>query len=119
MPSRDSITILHVSDMQFGRNHRFGNLAAGDPDAELDTLFTRLDDDLKLLAKTPGVRPELVVVSGDLAEWGLASEFDDAFAFLDRIGPASTWHAAGSWSSPAITTSTASAIRGRALQDPC
>ena len=25
----DAITILHVSDMQFGRNHRFGRLGLG------------------------------------------------------------------------------------------
>jgi hypothetical protein len=33
---RDHITLLHVSDPQFGRNHRFGNLALP-PDDTFDT----------------------------------------------------------------------------------
>src|SRR5947207_1561741 len=46
---RDAVTLLHLSDIQFGRNHRFGNLQAGDPDAKFDTLFSRLSDDLSIL----------------------------------------------------------------------
>ncbi len=86
MTVQRSITLLHISDVQFGRSHRFGNLAVGDPDAEFDTLFTRLDDDLKKLAKKdPDMRPRAIVVSGDLAEWGLRKEFDDAREFLERL----------------------------------
>jgi len=36
------ITILHVSDLQFGHKHQFGRLALGDPDAAFDTLLARL-----------------------------------------------------------------------------
>src|SRR6266478_2710248 len=74
MPDQKSITILHLSDPQFGRNHRFGNLAAGDPDAQFDTLLQRLKDDLDLLIDKQGVKPQIVVVSGDLAEWSLEPE---------------------------------------------
>ena len=82
MAVRDSITLLHVSDPQFGRFHRFGNL--GEDGDDFDTLFGRLDLDLKTL-EGDGVRPELIVVSGDLAEWGFKSEFDDARVFLGRL----------------------------------
>src|SRR5919198_973451 len=70
--------------MQFGRNHRFGNLGQADPDADFDTLFRRLDYDLRNL-EAKGVHPQLIVVSGDLAEWGLKSEFEDALEFLTSL----------------------------------
>ena len=85
LPDPQPITLLHVSDMQFGRNHRFGALAAGDPDADVDTLYARLAEDLKRLAHDHGLRPQVIVVSGDLAEWGRASELKDAFEFLARL----------------------------------
>jgi len=84
-PIRDSITLLHVSDMQFGRNHRFGNLGAPEPDAQFDTLFQRLSDDLALLEKDQGIKPDLIVVSGDLAEWAKKNEFADGLEFLLRL----------------------------------
>jgi 3',5'-cyclic AMP phosphodiesterase CpdA len=79
--AQDSITLLHISDMQFGRNHRFGNLGGDD---DFDSLFGRLDPDLSEL-EDEGVIPQLIVVSGDLAEWGMKSEFDDARAFLEKL----------------------------------
>ena len=45
------ITLLHLSDTQFGRNHRFGRLALPPPDDSFDTLLTRLGDDLGSLKK--------------------------------------------------------------------
>src|SRR5712692_426549 len=84
MAKRDSITLLHVSDMQFGRNHRFGNLGLSAPDDQFDTLFRRLSDDLGLLEED-GVEPQLIVVSGDLAEWAKKAEFEDALEFLVKL----------------------------------
>ena len=84
MPKHESFTLLHLSDPQFGKNHRFGNLAAGDgPDATFDTLFERLRLDLEDLKKD--AVPDLIAVSGDLAEWGTKGEFADALAFLVRL----------------------------------
>ncbi|MEE8584077.1 MAG: metallophosphoesterase, partial [Acidobacteriota bacterium] len=60
MASSESITLLHLSDPQFGLNHRFG----------------RLDE---------GLRPEILILSGDLAERGLRSEFRDALALLQGL----------------------------------
>lgn len=77
----DTVTLLHLSDLQFGRNHRFGNLQFGDPNAKFDTLTTRVRDDL-LILQGEGVRPDLLIVSGDLAETGATKEFDDAEKFL-------------------------------------
>ena len=47
-----AVTILHVSDMQFGKHHRFA-----DPDGGFDTLLRRLCDDLDLLARETGSSP--------------------------------------------------------------
>jgi 3',5'-cyclic AMP phosphodiesterase CpdA len=79
------ITLLHVSDMQFGRYHRFGRLGAYDPDASFDTLLQRLTDDLDGLKQDHNLIPQIVVASGDLAEWGLPGEFEQAREFLDRV----------------------------------
>jgi len=85
MPSDRPITVLHLSDMQFGRHHRFGRLGAPPPDDEFDSLFTRVTDDLKLLKKDHGLWPDLLVLSGDLAEWGRKAEFDDALLFAQKL----------------------------------
>jgi hypothetical protein len=39
MTEPNPVTILHLSDIQFGHKHRFGRLAQGDPDAPFDTLL--------------------------------------------------------------------------------
>ncbi len=48
----------------------------------LDTLRVRLTDDLDALAERHGVEPDLVVVTGDLAEWSKRGEYEDVFALL-------------------------------------
>jgi len=81
----ESITLLHISDMQFGRNHRFGQLGLHESrEATFDTLFQRLSDDLTVLEKE-NLRPDIVVVSGDLAEMGKKEEFADALEFLIQL----------------------------------
>lgn len=79
------ITLLHLSDTQFGRNHRFGRLSLPPPDDSFDTLLTRLGDDLQLLKKDYGLQPDLVVLSGDLAEGGLKREFDDVLQLVEGL----------------------------------
>jgi formylglycine-generating enzyme required for sulfatase activity/3',5'-cyclic AMP phosphodiesterase CpdA len=83
--SRESVTILHLSDTQFGRNHRYGNLQGTAEDGQFDTLVKRLEIDLGLLRKDQGVVPEAIVVTGDLAEWGMKKEFDDVRDLLGRL----------------------------------
>lgn len=71
-----SWSILHISDTQFGKYHRF----SGGP----DSLAKRLLEDLVSLRDTvPPVR--LVVLSGDITERALPSEFREATAFLKGV----------------------------------
>lgn len=81
----EHISVLHISDIQFGRHHRFGQLANGDSESlTFDTLFDRLGQDLNALANS-AAKPQILVVSGDLAEIGAPAEFDDALEFLERL----------------------------------
>jgi WD40 repeat protein/3',5'-cyclic AMP phosphodiesterase CpdA len=91
------ITLLHLSDLQFGRHHRFGRLGAPrqqsdqpseeSPDAAFDSLFARLQQDLRDLEDADGQRlaPDLVLLTGDLAEWGRKSEFEDVLRFTRAL----------------------------------
>jgi hypothetical protein len=86
--SRDrSITFLHLSDIQFGKNHRFG-MKLDRPDEAADTLLHRLLDDLRQLEKDHDLRPDLIVLTGDLAEWGLKREFDAVMEFVAGLAEA-------------------------------
>jgi hypothetical protein len=85
---REALTVLHLSDPQFGRNHLFGGNGLTEADRDRDSLFARLHDDLEHLAEDPGLRPDLVVVTGDLAEWGLRTEFEQVTAFLAELSEA-------------------------------
>ena len=65
------LTVLHLSDPGFGPAH--------------DSLFARLHEDLAKLADGAGLWPDLVVVTGDLTQRGLPSEFEQAMEFLERL----------------------------------
>lgn len=84
MPSRP-ITLLHISDPQFGKNHRFAQQDLSGWDAPFDTLLARLQEDLKKLQEDHDLKPDLLVVTGDLAEWGRKSEFEDALGFIQGL----------------------------------
>ena len=83
----DNITILHLSDLQFGKNHRFAGVELTVLPNPYDTLLARLWEDLQRLRQNHGLQPELLIVSGELAEWGLPDEFRDAREFLDLPRP--------------------------------
>jgi 3',5'-cyclic AMP phosphodiesterase CpdA len=85
MSSPRPITIVHLSDTQFGRHHRFGRLSPTAPDDSFDSLVGRLQQDLENLRKTEGLTPDLLAVTGDLAESGMKREFDDVLRFLHRM----------------------------------
>lgn len=74
------LTILHLSDLQFGRNHRY-------PDGQrsLDCLFEKLAADLEALSAEADLRPAVIVVSGDVAEWSLPAEYAAAQGFLEKL----------------------------------
>jgi 3',5'-cyclic AMP phosphodiesterase CpdA len=78
------ITLLHVSDIRFGRNHCFGSLALSSDDT-FDTLLARLRDDLHSLEREHKLRPDMLVLSGDLAERGFPTEFDNVLQFVEGL----------------------------------
>jgi 3',5'-cyclic AMP phosphodiesterase CpdA len=70
------VTVLHVSDTQFGRYHRFS------PE---DSLAGNLLRDVRELGGI-GVPPiDLVIFSGDITERGKSAEFEQAREFLDQV----------------------------------
>jgi Calcineurin-like phosphoesterase len=83
-PTRESITILHISDMQFGKNHQF-NQFSEIADGSQNSLLDRLTHDLAYLRDERGLKADVVAVTGDLAEWGMPDEFDQAKKFLVGI----------------------------------
>src|ERR1700730_11585795 len=84
MEKERALTILHVSDMQFGRHHQFGS----EPDAppnEFDTLLERIWDDIAGRQREESLKPDLLICTGDLAEYGWLKEFVDATTFLGAL----------------------------------
>ncbi len=76
-----TVTILHLSDIQFGVNHYFGRLGFGAMDKSFDTLLRRVTDDLDGLCRVGVPKPDIVALTGDLAEWGKKKEYDDVLGF--------------------------------------
>lgn len=70
------LTLLHLSDLRFGRS-----LERPDADPVKDRV-SRIVEDLSLAADTA---PDLVVVTGDLAEEGLPSELRQGVRFLGLL----------------------------------
>lgn len=73
------ITLLHLSDLHFGRYHRFA------ADEGLGSLLDRLRDDLDKRRDRDGLRPDLLIVSGDLAEYGQKEEIERGFRFIEAL----------------------------------
>lgn len=70
------VSLLHVSDTQFGSKHIFENR---------EITLTRLYEDLKRL-NLSGIRtPDVILVSGDIAESGMPEEYGDAFWFREKL----------------------------------
>ncbi len=84
---KQHIDILHLSDIQFGINHRFGvefeptELSMENP----DNLLTRLIDDLQMLKREYTLKPDMVIITGDHTEWGMKDEFDQVLEFLEGL----------------------------------
>ena len=74
------LTILHLSDLQFGRHHRYPK----DKDP-YQTLYSKLSEDLDRLAEEHGLRPNALVVTGDIAESSMPDEYQEARDFLDKL----------------------------------
>jgi predicted phosphodiesterase len=74
------LTILHLSDLQFGRNHRYPK-----GKDSYQTLFAKLADDLAYLADTHEVAPNAVVVTGDMAQCSKLDEYKQAAEFFEKL----------------------------------
>ena len=78
MEEKNKVTILHLSDLQFGKNHRFGStLTSDDSRNNLDSLSVRLIDDVQELLKSHISAIDVVTITGDLTEMGKQSEFQE------------------------------------------
>ena len=75
-----AVTLLHISDVQFGKHHRFADEGGG-----FGTLLQRLCEDLDLLKRDNGLVPNLVALTGDLAEWGMKREFEQVAEFGEGL----------------------------------
>jgi predicted MPP superfamily phosphohydrolase len=73
--------IIQLSDIQFGRKHRFAN-----PSDFVDKLI----DDINKVSQEHNFRSKYIVLSGDITETGNAKEFSRAASILgtlsDRLG---------------------------------
>jgi len=72
------LTVLHISGPRF----------TGDKTDAEHPLLSRLHHDLDVLAEHHDLRPDLLVVTGDLTSQGLRSEFDQAVRFLNGLAEA-------------------------------
>ena len=94
---RSELTILHVSDLGFGSTTESVQEAGSSPAGELlarestaagpagGALFWRLHRDLAILAEEHEIRPDILVVAGDLASQGLPSEFRQAMTLIGAL----------------------------------
>jgi HipA-like protein len=73
MASAAAVTLLHLSDLHFGRKHRFEQEGLG-------SLLSRVCEDIDERIVKDGLQPDVVVLSGDFAEYGKREEFDQASA---------------------------------------
>lgn len=81
MPESHAITLLHLSDPQFGPQHRFTGEGPG-------SLLGRLRDDLQDMRDHRGLVPDLALITGDLVEHGKPSQFRELRAFAEALAAA-------------------------------
>ncbi len=80
--SSQAVTILHLSDLQLGDTDRFGGAASGDP---VQAILDPLGEDLRTLRDEHDLRPEIIVLTGDLTSRGLGSEFRDVLRLIEGL----------------------------------
>jgi formylglycine-generating enzyme required for sulfatase activity/predicted MPP superfamily phosphohydrolase/archaellum biogenesis ATPase FlaH len=74
MAEPQQFQILHISDLHIDEKDNF------DRSVVLNSLIDKVKDDLE-----QGFKPEIVVVTGDIASKGLAAEYDLAKTFFDKL----------------------------------
>lgn len=79
------LTVLHLSDLQFGGAELFGGNGGVPAEQAEEVLFRRLLEDLSGLADEHRLWPDLMVVTGDLSASGLRTEFRRVTEFLAAL----------------------------------
>lgn len=92
----NSVSLLHISDVHFGSNHYFDNLAINKephvPDEDRPSLVRSLIQAMQ--ARDFELQPDLVLLSGDITQTAATSEFSQCRSLLttlyrhitDRVG---------------------------------
>src|SRR5262249_43589925 len=78
------VTILHLSDLQFGADHPFGGNGLLDPELHAESLRQELYSDLDGIVGETGP-PGLVLVTGDITDSGAPREFEQARSHLTGL----------------------------------
>lgn len=73
------MNILHLSDIHFGRNHYNIPDPFDKKDEILESLITVLSD------LQASMRPDLILVTGDIAWYGKSSEYDEAYQWFQEL----------------------------------
>ncbi len=76
---RDAVTVLHLPEVRAGRAGRSGT------QTDMDWLAESLAADVDQLATVHGCLPDLLVVTGNVAEHGRASEYGQAVRLFDGL----------------------------------
>jgi 3',5'-cyclic AMP phosphodiesterase CpdA len=72
------LTLLHLSDIQFGEKHVYKN-------NDRDTILGELEKALESFSSLGRAFPDIIIVSGDIADKGSEKEYDDALEFLRKL----------------------------------
>lgn len=85
--ARSELTILHISNPRFAGSDVIDEGAASSSDAALsrDALSGQLYRDIRELAVEHGVRPDLLVMTGGLADGGLPGEYRHGIDFMSAL----------------------------------
>src|SRR5262249_56698898 len=78
------VTILHLSDLQFGADHPFGGNGHLDPELHAEALRGELHSDLDRIVGETGP-PGLVLVTGDITDSGAPREFEQVRSHLTSL----------------------------------
>ncbi|MCJ7533155.1 MAG: metallophosphoesterase [Anaerolineales bacterium] len=74
--------ILHLSDIQFGISHAFEII----PTEKHYSLLNSLIRDMERNYRSENIPyPNKIIISGDIADWGMPNEYNRAIAFLNEL----------------------------------
>lgn len=77
-----NIKILHLSDLQFGFANRFVGVDRYDQNADFESFADKIARDVLSIWKTA---PDIIVVTGDIAETAAAPEYNIAEKFFNKL----------------------------------